>query len=240
MIPILRLECGHYPLGVIFDLDGTLIDNEELHKTLFQDTARSLGYSLSDDEYRSRLSGLTDSEVMEYILAAAHRSRSISELVTVKLGRYLKQIQTGGVQTIPGAVPFVRSLRECGVRIAVATNASKREADIAVALLGLADVVETCVTIESVTRGKPAPDIHLRAARLLGLAPSDCLVYEDSLHGIQAAVAAGMRVVSVGRTGYDRVRQAGAMMMIEDFDGHDLPAMLPPLTSSPRSNAAIL
>jgi beta-phosphoglucomutase len=225
MIPVHRIDYSPYPSGVIFDLDGTLIDNEAIHRELFQDIARSLGYYLSLEEYHSRLSGLGDLEVMEYILASAHRTRSSGELAALKLSRYLTRIQRGDVRATPGAAEYVHRLAERGVKMAVATNATQAEAGAALDLLGLGDVIRTRVSIEMVTRGKPCPDIPLRAARLLGLQPSQCLMYEDSLHGVQAATAAGIAVVGVGAQDPWRLLCAGVMTVISDFCGHELPAL---------------
>jgi HAD superfamily hydrolase (TIGR01509 family) len=188
MIPVHRIDYSPYPSGVIFDLDGTLINNEVIHRELFQEIARSRGYFLSIEEYHARLSGLGDVEVIEYILASAHRTRSSGELAALKLSRYLTRMRNGEVRATPGAAEYVHELAEQGVKLAVATNATQAEATAALDLLGLAEVIRTRVSIDMVTRGKPCPDIPLRAARLLGLQPSQCLVHEDSLHGVQAAI----------------------------------------------------
>jgi len=221
------------PLGVIFDLDGTLVDNEALHRTLFQEMARSMGCRLTDDEYASKLSGLGDVEVMEYILSAARRTRPAEELAAIKLNRYLKHVENGQVRETPGATKYVHRLAAAGVRLAVATNASRAEADVALELLGLSRVFEACVTIEMVTRGKPSPDIHLRAARLIGLMPSECLVYEDSVHGVQAAVAAGMTVIGISRHEPWRLLGGGAGLVVPDFCDHDLQALQDPSLAEP-------
>ncbi|HEY3294534.1 MAG TPA: HAD family phosphatase [bacterium] len=230
MIPLHRMDYSPFPLGVIFDLDGTLIDSEALHKSLTQEIARSLSYRLSDEEYYVQLGGLCDVDAMKYLLTAARRTRSAEELVALKLGRYLAHLRAGDVKAIPAVVSYVRSLADLGVQLALATNASLTEANAALELLGLSAIIEIRVSIEMVTRGKPASDIPFCAARHMRLLPSQCLVYEDSVHGVQAAVDAGMAVVGIGRHDPWRLLGAGAMRVMADFYGHELPALPHTLT----------
>lgn len=214
-----------FPRGVIFDLDGTLVDNEAIHKSVFQEIARSLGYWLSHEEYDLQLCGLGDVEIAEYILKAAKRTRSAAEISAQKLNRYLELVRSGWLNATPGVITYIKNLTSQGIKLAIATNASKLETEIALKSVGMFDLINTIVSIEMVTRGKPAPDLHLRAARLMGLTSSQCIVYEDSIHGVVAASSAGMQVVGVSRNNQNNLMLAGAMYEIVDFYDHDLPAI---------------
>ena len=218
-------EC-QFPLGVIFDLDGTLVDNESLHMSLIQETARVVGYRLTAEEYLTNLMGLTDEDIFTYILKNSCRTLAVKELVSIKQTKYLEHLTAGDIQPTLGAVSFANGLQERGIRIAVATNASRIEAALTLRSIGLSTLINTTVTVEAVSMGKPAPDIYLRAARLMGIEPRDCVAYEDSVHGIQAATAAGIYVIGIDRSGQQRLRAAGAAMVIDDFMYHELPVNL--------------
>ena len=108
---------------------------------------------------------------------------------------------------------------------AVATSASRHDADRLLGRTGLRDRFEVVVTAEDVRRGKPDPEVYLLAARGLGLPPAHCLVFEDAVVGVQAARSAGMRVIGVSTAHSEtELRAAGAERAVEHFEGVTWPA----------------
>jgi HAD superfamily hydrolase (TIGR01509 family) len=220
-----QIEGKRYPLGVIFDLDGTLIDSEPTHKLLYQEVAQMAGYHLSDEEYGSKLRGMTDSDTIASIVKLSGKPHNIDDLVVHKQRRYHEYLTESAIPATQGAIAFVKGLAHKGFLLAVATSATTEEACLSLKNLGLSDCISIVVSAESVQNGKPAPDIYLKAAKSLGLAPSECLVYEDAVSGVHGAIAAAMRVIGVTRSDSALLKDAGAMMVIEDFRNHELPEM---------------
>ncbi len=220
-----KVEGRRYPLGIIFDLDGTLIDSEPVHKELYQEVAKMLDYDLSEEEYRSALRGMTDTATIAAIAHSSGKPRDIDDLVAHKQAKYHEYLKNGNVRAIGGAIEFVRQLAERGFLLAVATSAMTEEAHMAIDSLRLVDVFPVIVSAEAVERGKPAPDLYLKAAELLGLHPDECMVYEDATSGVCGAVAAGMKVIGVASSDAALLREAGARMVIEDFRDHKLPEL---------------
>jgi len=220
-----RMEEKHYPIAVIFDLDGTILDSEETHKRLYQETARSLDYDLTDAEYFSKLRGMTDEETFKRILQLAGKKGNSKKLTAQKQKEFLRCLSEDQMKAVPGATEYIRALEKRGYLLAVATSASREEANIALRSIGLADVFRVLISSENVTIGKPAPEVYLKAVESLGLSPSECLVYEDAIAGIKAASAAQVRVIAVGDVKDESLRRAGAAMIISNFVNHELPEL---------------
>jgi HAD superfamily hydrolase (TIGR01509 family) len=210
------------PTGVLFDLDGTLLDSELTHFELCQEVARTLGYSLTQDQYDEFFRGKADYEV--FVEMAEGREDQVSDAISKKQQAFLERLKSNQVPPVPGAVEFVRQLTEQNVKLGVVTSATRAELLQAIENLGCSDCFDVLVSAESVTLGKPNPEPYEKAAILLGVPPHECLVYEDSVAGIVAADAAGMNVVAVGPRN-DTGLAAGAMIGIPDFREHRLPGL---------------
>lgn len=220
-----RQERKRLPLGVVFDLDGTVLDSEKMHRKLYQDVAQDLGYSLSAEEYLDELQGMTDEETIAAIAGRAGWRGSVEKLIAAKQRKFREAAASGVIAEVRGARRFVSSLYRAGFSIGLATSATREEAEAGISALGLRGVFAERVVGKDVSSGKPAPDIYLEAMDRLGLVPGECLVYEDSLQGIRAGVAAGAAVVGVGDLLRPEKEAAGAFLTIRDFSNHQLPEL---------------
>ena len=183
------------PRAVIFDIDGTIVDNMHLHAEAFAVFAERHGLPPLTKDDRARLDGRRNSEIFPILfkrdvardewLAYEHERRSLSRAVA----------REGLADERPASVD--QSLKHDGVPMALATSAPKLNVEHTLAQLDLADAFPIIVRGDEVARGKPAPDVFIEAARRLGVEPADCLVFEDAPMGIEAAQAAGMRVVAL-------------------------------------------
>ncbi|MEL0626114.1 HAD-IA family hydrolase [Salinibacterium amurskyense] len=175
--------------GILFDCDGVLVDSLEAAGRAWDVWAQrwAPSFTFADDiVHGQRASETIASLVSSHDLDEAVRDLTARELATAS-----------NTNEIPGAAAFVKSL-DAGVRWTVVTSALR---DLAILRLGAAGIErpENFVSAEDVARGKPAPDPYLRGAEMLGLDPSDCVVFEDAPAGIAAARAAGVAfVVGVG------------------------------------------
>ena len=208
-------------LAFLFDMDGVLIDSNPLHRQAWNEYNRRHGVETTDamfqamygkrnDEIIRDFLGqhLSDDEVFEH---GAAKERLYREMMTPQVNESL----------VPGVREFI--LRHAGVPMAVATNGELANARMALDGTGLGEYFEVVVTGADVVNPKPHPDIYLKAAEMLGVSPGSCVVFEDSYTGVQAGVAAGMKVVGIGTTHHDL---PGVSLLIPDFNDPSLESWL--------------
>ena len=190
--------------AVLFDFDGVLVDSEPFR---FQAGARALeeiGVSLTWDRFMRFWLGRTDAAGLRDLLGDRFEADG-QRVVTRRNALYEERLDE--VPAFPDTVRLMERVPD-GTRLAVATGSRRMEVDRILTRLRLLSRFRAIVTAEDYARAKPAPDPFLAAARRLDLPPASCLVIEDSLAGVTAARAAGMRVVAVdrgrGAVGLDR------------------------------------
>lgn len=206
--------------AVIFDMDGTLVHTEPIHRLAWLSVIESDGHSVTPEEYAQWFTGVTNRDICRGLLGLAEDA--IEATIAAVDNRFWEIAQNGGIAPLMG----VHELLEATAHIprAVATNAEFDPAIRTLSSAGLLDHFETIVTVNDVRLGKPAPDIYLEAAGRLGISPANCLVFEDSRPGLAAAVAAGMRCVAItsDHIGYD-----GAHLIVGGLDDPRIGPLLP-------------
>ncbi|CAH1208083.1 Phosphorylated carbohydrates phosphatase [Paenibacillus plantiphilus] len=191
MVRVERFE----PRAVIFDMDGVLVDSEPLYFEIEKRSFASHGFSLNEEEHHAYV-GIPLRTMWEQLRGKYGLELSVDELLANHEGQILVSIADEvSLSPIEGVVSLIHSLREAGIAIGLASSSSLALIDTILTKVGLKSDFQVVVSGEQVRHGKPSPDIFLRAAELLGVAPSDCLVIEDSHHGVTAAKAAGMTCV---------------------------------------------
>ena len=190
--------------AVLFDFDGVLVDSEPIR---FKTGARALeeiGVSLTWDRFMRFWLGRTDAAGLRDLLGDRFEADG-QRVVTRRNALYEERLDE--VPAFPDTVRLMERVPD-GTKLAVATGSRRMEVDRILTRLRLLSRFRAIVTAEDYARAKPAPDPFLAAARRLDLPPASCLVIEDSLAGVTAARAAGMRVVAVdrgrGAVGLDR------------------------------------
>jgi pseudouridine-5'-monophosphatase len=215
--------------ALIFDMDGLLVDSEGLAAEAMDRLLAE--YQLTrNPEVQSKLLGRRLVEA----LAIVHEGYGIQEDVEVLIARYSElriEALRGAVKPMPGAREIVARARLAGLPVALATSGMRIHADISLGETGLAGSFDAETTGDEVTRGKPAPDLFLIAAARLGIDPADAIVLEDSPLGVEAARAAGMRVIAVlGHPGREVTFPVEPDVVVESlFDAADwlgLPALI--------------
>jgi HAD superfamily hydrolase (TIGR01509 family) len=180
--------------AVVFDLDGVLLDTEELWDEARRELAAERGGRWPEDAQRAMM-GMSSPEWSRYmhdVVGLAEPPEEISAEVVTRLERLYRE----RLPLIDGAVEAVRRI---GARwpLGIASSSNRPLIDLFLELTGTEKLFRATVSSEEVARGKPAPDVYLEAARRLGVASTSCAAIEDSENGIRSAASAGMRVVAI-------------------------------------------
>ena len=182
--------------AVIFDLDGLLVDTEIISYRILKEILAGLGYSFTLEEYTRGYSGKPETANSAH-LAEAYQLPWTPEETLERILRREEELHAQGVELKPGAKELLAYLQETGRGIAMASSSTRDRALNLLDQHGVTGYFQQFVFAGEVERGKPAPDVFLKACEKLGEAPEDCLVLEDSEAGIQAAHAARVPVICV-------------------------------------------
>jgi HAD superfamily hydrolase (TIGR01509 family) len=214
--------------AVLFDLDGTLIQTEELKARSYSEAARELDPAVDGEGVVaafSHLAGQSREMVARTLVGQFHLPGSWEELVRLRLERYDAMLADPDLlrrQALPAAIALLQRVRREFYRTALTTMSDPLHAGKILAALGLTDAFEVVITPADVAHGKPAPDMYLRVTARLGLPPAECIAIEDSVAGITAAKAAGVPCIAVPTwLTRDAVRQGGLVgpdWIVEDPD----------------------
>ena len=186
-----------YNWAAIFDMDGTLIDNTPFHFISWQALFRKYNKGeLSRQTYYTEISGVPIMQTMKRIFGADHNNAYLKELLREKEEFYRKEYAPHLV-AIKGLENFLAGLKSDGVKMAMATSATVEDIEFILNKIPIRNDFNEIVNSSMVKKPKPNPQIFLKAAELLNTPPERCVVFEDSLAGITAANAAGMKVVGI-------------------------------------------
>jgi HAD superfamily hydrolase (TIGR01509 family) len=182
--------------ALLFDMDGLMIDTEALSERVWRQTATEQGIPLSHEQLQMMV-GLSTERCLQYLadtLPEGHDVRAFGQLARQ---RYHQMLHQEEIPLKPGILNLLDWCTQKNLPRAVATATQRTLADLKLARTGLQRYFAHTVAGDEVAHSKPAPDVYLKAAQLLGVHPADCIVLEDSVHGAQAALAANMRVIVV-------------------------------------------
>ena len=186
-------------VAVVFDLDGVIVDSEQVWDEVREDYVRESGGTYTDQSARDMM-GMSSPEWSSYMAEALRVPGTPEEINAAIVERMLARYGESP-PLLPGAVEAVRRIG-AWVPLAIASSSNRQLIDVVLRVSGLAADFGVTVSSEEVPRGKPSPDVYLEAARRLGVDPARCGAVEDSHNGIRSAKAAGMRVVAVPNPHY--------------------------------------
>jgi beta-phosphoglucomutase len=184
-------------LGVIFDMDGVLVDTGWAHRQAWFDTAAKEGFPMSDEFFWGTF-GMQNAAILP-MLKPGITPDEIKRLADWKEQRY-REVAKSRPDLAPGTISLLKDLKRNGFRLAIGSSAPPENLDVFWDAHSLADYFDARVTSEQVTQSKPAPQTFLKAAEKLGLTPANCAVVEDAVQGVQAGRAGGMVVVALTTT----------------------------------------
>lgn len=188
--------------GLIFDLDGVLVDTVPTHFSAWKRMFDEYGYSFGQKEYRNLVDGRPRFDGARAVMSG-HTDSEVRAAADKKNGYYVEMIDRGEFRVFDAAVNLVRRCQEGGYGLAAASSSANVQSVLEKA--GLLDAFSVVVGGDDVVNGKPHPDIFLTAAEGLGLAAEECLVVEDSSSGVRAAKNGGFYCVGLVHPGHDEV-----------------------------------
>jgi HAD superfamily hydrolase (TIGR01509 family) len=180
--------------AVVFDLDGVLVDSEQLWDSARRELVAERGGSWRDDATRTMM-GMSSLEWSRYMHDELHVDLEPDEISTAVVER-LARLYREQLPLLPGAREAVARLAS-NWPLGLASSANRKIIDVVLELAELGEYFAATVSSEEVPRGKPAPDVYLEAARRLGTRATECAAVEDSSNGLRAAAAAGMTVIAL-------------------------------------------
>ncbi len=201
--------------AAIFDMDGTMINNMEYHKKAWKEFAKRHGLDLTDEEFKEKLSGKKNDQIFNIIFGEELTAEEIAQYTDEKESIY-RELYAADIEPVPGLHDVLTTLQSAGKKLAVATTAPKDNRDFGFKALGLKNTFSVILGDEHVTKGKPHPEIYLEAAKMLGIDPNRCIVFEDSPPGIQSGKEAGMKVISILTT-HTKEDNKNADYFVQDF-----------------------
>jgi beta-phosphoglucomutase family hydrolase len=201
--------------GVIFDLDGVLIDSGWAHKQAWFDLAEKEGYEMSDDFFLATF-GMQNAQILPMLAGRDLSVEKIDRLSEWKERRYRELISEKLVLS-RGAERLLRELKDNGFLLAIGSSAPKDNLELIFQCLKLDTYIDAYVTKEDVSKGKPAPDTFLKAAQKISLPPRNCVVVEDAIQGVEAGKSAGMPVIALTTT-RDRAALTEADIIVDSLD----------------------
>lgn len=205
--------------ALLFDLDGTLADTKHAHADAWVRWAARHNIAVSRDEYMSDYFGRSNKEVMPGLMPhLAHQPDVLHELALEKERDFLAVSLEGGIPPMPGLHELVRRALARGLPMAIASAAPRDNVETIARILSLDDHIHVRLSQDHVTHPKPAPDIYLMAAEHLGVAPADCVVFEDSRFGLMAGHAAGCRTIAILSLHTEEELKDEADLCVRDFD----------------------
>lgn len=177
--------------GVLFDLDGVLLDSEGQYSIFWELMDKE--YPTGIDDFANYIKGFHLSHILGYFGDEGVRQQVLERLLQTE-----RDMQ---FEFFPGAIGLVKQLREAGIPMAIVTSSDRKKMQALYSQYpDFASLFDLIITGDMVTKAKPDPDCYLMGARLLGLNINDCIVVEDSLNGLKAGRAAGAKVIGVATT----------------------------------------
>ena len=185
--------------GFLFDLDGVIVDTAVFHFQAWRRLAQKLGGDFTEEQ-NEQLKGVSRVDSLNKIIewtGATVSDEEFQSLMVEKNEWYLELVQGLGPQdALPGALNFLQTAFDQGIKIAL--GSASKNAPMILEKLGITPLFTAIIDGNNVVNGKPHPEVFLKGAEALGLEPSECVVFEDSIAGVQAAKTGGMSSVGIG------------------------------------------
>ncbi len=206
-------------VAVIFDMDGVLVDSNPYHKVALTQFCSKYGYTLSGTELVEKVYGRTNKEWLTNLFGTL-TPEQLKQYTEEKESLY-QQLHQRDITPVKGLIPFLEMLEENNIPKAIGTSAPRSNVDFILSNTATGKYFPVILHDTFVTRGKPDPEIYLKAIAALKMPAAKCIVIEDSLSGIAAGKASGAKVIGITTT-HTREEMKDTDWVIDDFDNLDL------------------
>ncbi len=196
------------PFGIIWDMDGTLVDTAELHFQAWQRLADERGQPFSRADFAATF-GRRNPEIIRQLFNPNADDAEVAEVGDRK-ETYYRESARNGVELLPGVRPLLDGFAALGIPQGIGSSAPRGNLELILELTQTTPLFKTIVSMEDVQRGKPDPQVFQVAADRLGLPPPRCIVFEDAVAGVEAAKAGGMQCVAVRFVAHHPVEKLAA------------------------------
>ncbi len=218
--------------GVIFDMDGVLVDNRDAHIEAFTRLFKKYGVPFDREKFMPSF-GMTNDMIFARQAPELLERYPLEQLSLEKEALY-RSIFEESIAPTRGLVDFLKSLKEHGIKIAVGSSGNTNNVNFVLSRCRIAEYFDAIANGDMISHGKPDPEVYLLAAKLLGLKPEECVVIEDAPVGIEAARRAGMAAVALATT-FSRDRIPDYDLLVDDFTqlGYEQVMHLPAFADRP-------
>lgn len=206
--------------GVIWDLDGTLVNTSNLHFHAWHQVMQERGLTFTHDDF-ARTFGRRNPEILKLLIGDELDPTQIDTLGEHKEELFRAAAREQGIPLLPGATKLVHDLHQQGWKQAVGSSAPRANIALLLEITCLASHMDSIVAMEDTNAGKPDPEVFLKAAGKLAIPPAWCVVVEDAVFGVQAAKAGGMSCIAVrggGHSSWEDLEHAGADLVVESLE----------------------
>ncbi|MBS1732110.1 MAG: HAD family phosphatase, partial [Bacteroidetes bacterium] len=200
----------------IFDVDGVLFDSEKLYMDMNQAWFKELGIKLSAEEHH-RFIGISAKIFWQQLKTNNMLPESIEYYIETEKQMKYKMLLEQEIQPTAGVVEFLQWLKRGGFGISIASSGMRKNINLILEKLGIGSYFDYIVSGGDITRGKPEPDIFLKAAEYYGIEANHCMVIEDSANGVMAAKSAGMKCIGYYNPNSGNQDLSSADIIIDDF-----------------------
>jgi beta-phosphoglucomutase family hydrolase len=201
--------------AALFDLDGTLVDNNEVHYKAWMKYLADSGIEICDEEFKKYISGRTNQDAVEHVYKKK-MSTEEAEKYYLKKEEIYRQMYEADIKSINGLEKLLKELHNNGIILAIATSGIQVNIDFFFKHVPVKQYFRTVINSSAITKGKPDPEIFLVAAEAIEIPAENCIVFEDSTSGVQAAKSAGMKVVALTTT-HTKSELSPADLVVDDY-----------------------
>ncbi len=204
--------------ALIFDMDGTIVDNMQVHTAIWLELLADYGITMTPLQFQAATAGNTNSQLLRSLLNPQMSDAELAAIAHEKETRYRERFRPF-LRPMAGLEALLQQAQQANMILAVATAANEPNIEYVLDGLNLRHYFATVVGADDVARGKPEPDLFLLVAERLKLVPETCLVFEDSLAGLEAAHRAGMQAVAIttSHAAEEMVQRPSVRQAIADF-----------------------
>jgi beta-phosphoglucomutase len=198
----------------IFDMDGVIVDSNPFHKKALKQFFRKHGRELSEEELREKIYGRRNQDWLVAVFGELDAG-SVKKLAGEKEALF-REVYDKDIRPVDGLPAFLKKLADLGIPRSIATSAPRENVDFTLIKTGLRKYFDTILDDSFVSSGKPHPEVYLKAARAMHYDPKQCIVFEDSLAGVEAGKKAGCKVVGITTT-HTADELKGTDLVIDNF-----------------------